>query len=202
MLRWLALFALLLTPLAAAADPRCARFGQPSYSATRSTGTGTAAPVLTRVFLAGPQLRIVAPGPGEARLITLITPELHAMFLTAADPPVAMRLPRPALPAIAPEDRRQREERTPGGIALITELRGASGHWHEVERSLCRRDGVLLEAWNWKPGEGGGTHTHTRQTEIRLAPVDAALFRLPAGFRLIEPPPLAAISRRTAPPPG
>ena len=200
--RCLALLLPLLQPHPAAADPRCASLGQPAYSATRSISTGNAAPVVTRVTLAGPQLRIEAPGPGGARLITLLTPELHVIFVESSAPAVAMRLPRPAPRAIAAEDRRLREEPTPAGIALITELRGASGEWHEVERNLCRRDGVLLEARLWKPGEGGGIHIHTRQTEIRLTRADPALFRLPAGARLIEPPPVAAINRRTAPPPG
>jgi hypothetical protein len=201
-MRRIFVLAALLLPLPAAADPRCAHFGQPAYSATRSISTGQGAPVVTRITLAGPQLRIEAPGPGGTRLVTLVTPDIHAIFVQGAEPAMAMRLPRPAPPAIAAEDRRLREERTPAGIALITELRGASGHWHEVERNLCRRDGVLLEARLWKPGEGGGTHIHTRQTEIRLTRADPALFRLPAGARLIEPPPVAAINRRTAPPPG
>lgn len=188
-MRSLALVLPLLAAHPAAADPRCARFGQSAYSATRSTVTGNAAPVITRVHLAGPRLRIEAPGPGESRLVTLITPELHAMFATAADPAMALRLPRHAPSAIPPEDRRQREERAATGITLITELRGASGHWHEVERNLCRRDGVLLEARQWRPGEGGGTLIQTRQSDIRLAPADPTLFRLPAGFGLIDPPP-------------
>jgi hypothetical protein len=70
-----------------------------------------------------------------------------------------------------------------------------------VERSLCRRDGVLLEARQWKPGEAGGTIVTTRQTGVRMISADPALFQVPAGFRLIEAP-AAPISRRTDRLPG
>ena len=36
---------------------------------------------------------------------------------------------------------------------------------------------------------GQPTRTETRHADIRVGPQDPALFRLPEGFRLIEPPP-------------
>jgi len=174
------------------ADPLCARFGQPEYTATRVTQTAAAPPLASLVFLSGPRLRIEAPGPREGRMVTLLTPDLQALFLTTADPPVAIRMPvaRPApLPA---EERREREERAPGRFTLITEMRGASGQWHEIGRVVCRRDGVLLEARQIIPREGGPAMMETRQSEIRMGTQHPALFRLPAGFRLIDPPPRPA----------
>jgi hypothetical protein len=188
-MRPLALLLPLLAAQPAAADPRCATLGQPAYAATRATTTGAASPVVMQATLAGPRLRLEAPGPGEGRIITLITPELRVLFATTANPATALRLPQPAPAAIPPEDSRQREEASPAGITFITEWRGASGQWHEVERTLCRRDGVLLEARQWRPGEGDGMLVQTRQTNIRLIRPDPALFRLPAGFRLVDPPP-------------
>ena len=201
-MRWPALLLPLLIALPVRADPRCARLGQPSYSALRTISEGQGPPVIARVTMAGPRLRIEAPGPGEARLVTLVTPELHAMFLTSAQPQFAMRIPSRAPPPLPEAERRLREERSPGHVTFVTEWRGASGQWHEVERSLCRPDGALLEARQWLPREGGAITLVTRQTEIRTIRPDPALFMLPAGFRLIEAPPAAAISRRTAPPPG
>lgn len=202
-MRWAARLILVLLALPAWADSRCARLGQPAYSALRAIAEGDAPPVLAQVTVAGPRLRMEARGPGEARFVTLMTPELHAIFRIQATPPVAMRLPSPVPPNIPDADRRVREERGAGLVTLITELRGASGQWHEVERSLCRRDGVLLEARQWLPRAGGGGVTLvTRQTQIRTIRPNPALFMLPAGFRLIEAPPAAAISRRIAPPPG
>jgi len=174
------------------ADPLCARFGQPAYTATRVTQIAAAPPGVSQVFVSGQMLRIEAPGPREGRMVTLLTPDLQALFLTTADPPVAIRMPvvRPvALPA---EERREREERASGRIALITEMRGASGRWHEIGRVLCRGDGVLLEARQIIAREGGPAMMETRQSEIRLGAPDPALFRLPAGFGLIEPPPRPA----------
>ena len=191
----------LLAASPAAADPRCAAFGQPAYTAQRAIAEGAAPPVVAQVTFQGPRLRIEAAGPAGDRLVTLVTPELHAMFLARANPPLAMRMPSPSPPDIPGEGRRLREERSPGRVTLITELRGASGRWHEIERSICRRDGVLLEARQWHPREGGGVVITTRQTEIRLTRTDPALFRLPAGFRLVDAPP-PPLSRRIAPPPG
>ncbi|MBX9753050.1 MAG: hypothetical protein K5Q68_25910 [Roseococcus sp.] len=170
------------------ADPRCAHLGQAAYSATRLTSTDGAPATASRVMLHGPRQRLEAPGPGEGRLVTLITPELQAIFLTTAQPAVALRMPTPP-PLPEATERRQREERGRAGITLITELRGASGQWHMVERSLCRRDGVLLEAWQWQPGPRGARIIETRQSDIRTLRPDATLFRLPDGFRLMDPPP-------------
>jgi hypothetical protein len=197
--------ALLLSPGIALADPRCARFGQPAYTATRVTSWAEAPPMTARVFQAGPSLRLEAPAPGDApgdapgnaKLVTLMTPELHAFFKTNATPPVAIRMPR--LPAPAPP--RERLEPTRAGTLLIQEVQGASGQWHEVARVLCRRDGVLLEARQLQPGPNGPILVETRQSGIRMISADPALFRLPAGFRLIEAP-APPISLRTAPPPG
>ncbi|UPY36155.1 hypothetical protein [Sediminicoccus sp. KRV36] len=176
----------------ARADPRCARLGQPAYSAMRLTSAGGAPATAARVTLDGPRQRIEARGPGEGRLVTLITPEFHAVFLTSAQPAVALRLaPPPATAAPAPQDRREREERSRGQVTFIIELRGVSGQWHAVERNTCRRDGVLLEAWQWQPSPAGGLVLETRQSDIRLARPDPALFQLPAGFRLAEAPPAA-----------
>lgn len=193
---------LLLFAVPAWADPRCAALGQPAYTAQRAIAEGSAPPVIAQVTMHGPRLRIEAAGPAGDRVITLVSPELHAVFLARANPPLALRLPPPTPPALPREDRRIREERSPGRVTFVTELRGASGAWHEVERTLCRRDGVLLEARQWHPHEAGGVIITTRQTAIRLAPVDPVLFQLPAGFRLMEPPPARHLSLRTAPPPG
>ncbi len=183
----LALLALGTEP--AWADPRCARLGQPAYSATRLISTDGAPATATRVILDGARQRIEASAPGEGRLVTLITPELHAIFLTTAEPPVALRLAPPAPPRPEPGTHRLREERSRAGTTFIVELRGASGQWHAVERNLCRRDGVLLEAWQWWPEAQGARVVETRQSNIRLTRPDPALFRLPHGFRLVEPPP-------------
>lgn len=171
------------------ADPRCARLGEPAYAATRLTSKDGAPATATRVTLAGPRQRIESPAPGEGRLVTLITPELQAIFLTNAQPAVALRMVQPPPPTPEPGTLRQREERSRAGITFVTELRGASGQWHPVERSLCRRDGVLLESWQWKPEPQGARIIETRQSNIRLARPDPALFRLPAGFSLTDPPP-------------
>lgn len=192
----------MIAPNLALADPRCARFGEAGYSATRTTTLGQAAPMVAQVFLAGAALRVDAAGPGGGRLVTLITPELHAMFVTTANPAVAVRLVIPRATPMPPTEQRERAEPQPGRTLLITELRGASGQWHEVARTLCRRDGVLLEARQFQPGPEGPVILETRHTEIRTTPPDPALFRLPAGFRLIEAPPAPQLSRRTAPPPG
>lgn len=196
-MRWAALLLPLLAPLPARADPRCAHLGQPAYTALRTVSENDTPPLLARVTVAGPRLRIEVPVPGGARLVTLVSPELHAVFLTTASPPTAMRLPHPSPPRIPSEDRRLREEHGPDRVTLITELRGASGQWHEVERTLCRRDGILMESRQWRPDR----QVVTRHSEIRTLTPDPSLFRLPAGFRLLEAPP-APISRRTAPPPG
>lgn len=194
-LPWIAV--LLLWPAAAWADPRCARFGQPGYTATRVTSWGQAPPVTAQIFQAGPKLRLETPAPGDARLVTLMTPGLNAVFATNASPPVALRMPPPP----APTARRERQEAQRNGILLIQEVQGESGQWHEVARALCRRDGVLLEARQLQPGPQGPIILETRQSGIRIATPDPALFRLPAGFRLIEAP-APPISLRTAPPPG
>jgi hypothetical protein len=186
-----------LWPSLALADPRCARFGQPGYTATRVTSWGQAPPVTAQLFQAGSSLRLEVAAPGNARLVTLLTPELHAVFRTDATPPVALRMP--PTPALAGQ--RERQESTRAGILLIQELQGESGQWHEVARTLCRRDGILLEARQLQPGPQGPVILETRQSGIRLIATDPALFRLPAGFNLIEAP-APPISRRTAQPPG
>jgi len=173
----------------ASADPLCARFGQPAYTATRVTQSALVPPAVSQVFVSGRLLRIEAPGPREGRMVTLLTPDLQALFFTTADPPIAMRMPAARPVALPAEERREREERGPGRIALITEMRGASGQWHEIGRVVCRRDGVLLEARQMMVREGAPAIIETRQSEIRIGTIDPALFRLPAGFRLIEPPP-------------
>jgi len=172
-----------------AADPLCARFGQPAYTATRVTQTASAPPMVSQVFVSGPRLRIEVPAPREGRMVTLFTPDLQALFLNTANPPKAMRLDVAQPVALPAEERREREERASGRITLITEMRGASGQWHEIGRVVCRRDGVLLEARQILAREAGPALIETRQSEIRLGAQDPALFRLPAGFRLIEPPP-------------
>lgn len=188
----LALIATSSTGGPAWADPLCARFGQAAYTATRIIQTAAAPPGVSQVSLSGRFLRIEAPGPREGRMVTLLTPDFQALFFTTADPPVAIRIPA-ARPALLPaEERREREERAPGRITLITEMRGASGQWHETGRVVCRRDGVLLEARQIIAREGGMVAMEMRQTEIRLGAPDPSLFRLPAGFRLIEPPPRPA----------
>ncbi|MBS7791136.1 hypothetical protein KTR66_14125 [Roseococcus sp. SDR] len=188
---------LLLWPALAMADPRCARFGQPSYTATRVTSWGNAPPATAQVFQAGPNLRLETPAPGEARLVTLMTPGLNAVFTTNATPPVALRMPPPP----APPPGRERQEAQRAGILLIQEVQGVSGQWHEVARHLCRRDGVLLEARQLQQSPEGLITLETRQSGIRMISADPALFQVPAGFRLIEAP-AQPISRRTAPPPG
>lgn len=190
--RALALGCVILLALAAqpaSADPRCARLGQPAYSATRLTSTDGAPATATRVTLDGPRQRIESATPGEGRFVTLITPDLQAIFLTTAQPAVALRMALPPPPTPQAGEHRQREERGRSGITFITELRGASGQWHTVERNLCRRDGVLLEAWQWHPVPHGARVVETRQSDIRLARPDPALFRLPAGFGLVDAPP-------------
>lgn len=197
LMRALPWLAPLLWPGLAMADPRCARFGQPSYTATRVTSWGATPPVTAQVFQAGPKLRLETPAPGEARLVTLLTPGLHAVFVTNASPPVALRMPQPpALPSP-----RERQEAQRGGILVIQELSGEGGQWHEVARHLCRRDGVLLEARQLQPGPDGPMILETRQSGIRMIRADPALFQLPAGFRLIEAPAMP-ISRRTDRLPG
>lgn len=196
-MRALTCLALLLCPGLAWADPRCARFGQPSYTATRVTSWGAVPPVTAQVFQAGPKLRLETPAPGEARLVTLFTPGLNAVFATNAAPPVALRMPPPP----APPQGRERQEAQRAGILIIQEVRGESGQWHEVARHLCRRDGVLLEARQLQPGPDGPMILETRQSGIRMIAADPALFALPAGFRLIEAP-AQPISRRTDRPPG
>lgn len=188
---------LLLWPASAWADPRCARFGQPSYTATRITSWGSAPPVTAQMFQSGPKLRLETPAPGDARLVTLMTPGLHAVFATNATPPVALRMPPPP----APTARRERQEVLRAGVLLIQEMQGESGQWHEVARHLCRRDGVLLEARQLQPGPTGPMILETRQSGIRMISADPALFQVPAGFRLIEAP-AQPISRRTDRPPG
>ena len=183
----LRLTALLLSVGPALADPRCGRFGQPAYSATRVTAMADSA-ASSQAFIAGAQIRLEAAGPDRGRMVTLLTPQLSALFLTTADPPVAMRIPAARPPEIPPEAWRQREEPGSGRITLITEIRGEAGQWHEVERVLCRRDGVLLEARQMVLREGRAVISQTRQSDIRLGAQDAALFRLPEGFRLVEPP--------------
>lgn len=196
-MRSLAGLVLLLWPGLAWADPRCARWGQPSYTATRVTSWGAAPPVTAQMFQAGPRLRLETPAPGEARLVTLMTPGLNAVFATNAVPPVALRMPPP--PASPPG--RERQEAQRAGILLIQEMQGEGGQWHEVARHLCRRDGVLLEARQLQPGPEGPVVVETRQSGIRMIAADPALFQVPAGFRLIEAP-AAPISRRTDRPPG
>lgn len=196
-MRALPCLVLLLWPGLAMADPRCARFGQPSYTATRVTSWGSAPPVTAQVFQSGPKLRLETPAPGEARLVTLMTPGLNAVFTTNAAPPVALRMP----PAPTPTARRERQEVQRAGILLIQEMQGESGRWHEVARHLCRRDGVLLEARQLQPGPDGPMILETRQSGIRMIAADPALFQVPAGFRLIEAP-AQPISRRTDRPPG
>jgi len=186
---FLALVAASIPWVSAAADALCARFGQAAYTATRVTQTASTPPLVSQVFASGPRLRIEAPGPRQARMVTLLTPDLQALFLSTADPPVAMRIPVPLAVAMPAGERREREERTSGRITLFTEMRGASGQWHEIGRVLCRRDGVLLEARQIVAHESGPALVETRQSQIRLGTPDPALFRLPAGFRLIEPPP-------------
>ena len=193
---WRLILVALGLPGAAMADPRCARFGQPSYSAMRATVVETAPPVTTRVFLSGPSLRLETPAPRDGRMVTLITPGLSAIFLTTASPPVAMRMPAPLSTAMPAVTRRERDIPSRAGITLITEWRTADGQWLEVARSLCRRDGVLLEARHLQPREGGAVIVETRQSDIRVAALDGALFRLPDGFLLMEPPPLARAGLR------
>lgn len=183
------------------ADPRCARFGLPHYTATRTTTLGAAAPITARVFLAGASLRVESPGPRDGHLVTLMTPDLQAVFASNASSPVAMRMPAPPPTPRPSADHREREEALPGRTLLIQEVRGGNGQWHEVSRVLCRRDGVLLEARQLQAGPAGPVILETRQAEIRMITPDPALFRLPAGFRLVDAPP-PPISRRTAPPPG
>lgn len=181
--------AILLTAGPAWADSRCARFGTPAYSATRLVAAPDMAPMSSQAFIAGAQMRIEAEGPRQGRMVTLMTPQLRALFLTTADPPVAIRMPETPLPPVPNGARRQREEPAAGRITLITEIRGETGAWHEVARVLCRRDGVLLEARQMVLRDGRPVITETRQSNIRLGAQDAALFRLPDGFRLVDPPP-------------
>jgi hypothetical protein len=185
------LAALLVLAAPAKADPRCARLGQPSYSATRIT-LGPGAPPPVQVFFAEGRMRIEAPSPhgGPGRLVTLLGPEGRIVFDTAANPPVALRLPAPPRPPIPPEALRQREERGREGVTLITELQEEGGRWRETERVLCRPDGVLLRARQMAPQGGQLVATEFRQEDIRLGPQDPALFRPPPGFALREPPPM------------
>jgi len=122
-------------------------------------------------------------------MVTLLTPEMQAIFLTTAVPPVAIRMPAFSPLSVPSDARRQRQEVQAGRIALVTEWQGASGVWHEVERVVCRPDGVLLEAKQWLPRAGEPLAFEIRHSNIHLARAQPELFRLPAGFRLIEPPP-------------
>lgn len=171
------------------ADPRCNRYGVAEYSATRITTTAPGPSITSRVFIADGQIRSEAPGPNQGLLVTLTTPSLNTFFATAAEPRVAIRLPPPRRPDVPPESRRLREERAPARVTLITEIRDDAGLWREVERATCRADGVLLEARQAALVDGRPAFTEIRQTNIRLGRQDPALFRLPEGFRLIDPPP-------------
>ena len=173
----------------ALADPRCNRYGAAEYSATRVTTTATVPSITSRVFIVDGRVRSEAPGPNQGLLVTLTTPSLATFFSTTAEPRVAIRLPPPRRHEISAESRRLREERAPGRVTVITEIRDNSGLWREVERATCRPDGVLLEARQAAIVEGRPAVTEIRQTEIRLGPQNPALFRLPDGFRLIDPPP-------------
>lgn len=185
---------LLLASPEALADPRCAQFGQPSYSATRIT-SGQGQPPPTQMFFSDGRVRIEAPPPpgSPGRMVTILGPEGRLMFNTAAQPPVALRLAPPPRPDIPRDALRVREERGRDGVTLITEVRDEANQWRETERALCRADGVLLSARQIIPQDGRMVVLETRQTDIRLGPQDPALFRAPPGFQLREPPP---------PPPG
>lgn len=171
------------------ADPRCGRYGMAEYSALRVTTTPAGRSITSRVFIGGGHIRSEAPGPHQGQMVTLTTPTLNTFFATAAEPRIAIRLPPPRRPDIPAESRRIREERGPGRNTLITELRDDDGRWREVERAVCRPDGVMLEARQAALLDGRPAVTAIRQTEIRLGPQDPALFRLPDGFRLVEAPP-------------
>lgn len=179
------------------ADPRCARYGRPSYSAIRVIELPGAPPVRLRAFIAEGGVRTEGPGPHGGSMVTLNTTGLSAMFASTAEPRVAMRLPPPPRrPELAPDAVRQRELREGGRISLLTEVRDDDGQWREVEAVICRPDGVLLEARQPAPRLPPPQMQVMRQSEIRLGPQDPALFRLPEGFRLIDPPPPPAGPRR------
>lgn len=169
---------------AAQADARCARFGSASYTATRMIEGRT-----TEVVVSGRSSRIVEAGPGGAQLITLVTPTLNVLFATNADPKVAVRLQRRPPPNIPREAVRQRQERSAGQVALITEIVDDDGTWREIERATCRTDGVLLGTRSLASVGGRPVFVEMQHTNIRVGPQPAALFRLPEGFRVVDPPP-------------
>lgn len=173
------------------ADPRCAAFGRPDYSASRIT-RGPSGETVARVFTSGPLLRIEgpAPPPNTGRQVTIFTPEGQFVFSPQAPDRVVVRFPPPPRQAPTPDAQRVREEPQPEGVILITEFRDPQGTWLEMERALCRRDGVLLSTRRLIPLEGRLVPVETRQTDIRLGRQDPAMFRPPEGSRVIDPPPM------------
>jgi hypothetical protein len=176
-----ALAALCAAP--AAADPRCARLGSASYQATRVSSAGSA-----QVYVSGRSMRIEGSGPGGSQLVTLLTPSLNAIFSPTANPPVALRLASPRRPNIARGSIRTRQERSGGQTTLILEATNENGEWREVQRTVCRNDGVLLEVRD-AAAPGQSNMSEYRNTNIRVGPQNPALFRLPPGFRVVSPPP-------------
>jgi hypothetical protein len=176
----LGLAAATMSAASAEADP-CHPLGQPSYTADRQITVGGHI-FAAKVFVSGPMVREETNVDG--RTAVRVADAAGSGFAIDPQTNQARRIPAPAVPPVDKATNRITREDGAGGTVVFKIEFQRNSVWSEIGRTVCRRDGVMLMQDMPLPNEQGRPdRVVTRQSNIRLGPVDPALFQPPPGLQ-------------------
>jgi hypothetical protein len=171
----------------ATASPECKDYGQATYQATRTVDIGGKLQTGT-VYVSGDSERDETTGPDGKPAIHIKTPQRIVTFSPTGKTGIILPVPPRREPPKA--DASTQIERTTAGDTHILIVKKKIGDaWVQVYRSVCRKDGVLLERDFPVPSGEKMITAKMRHTAIEVRDVPADRFVVPADVKLLEPPP-------------
>jgi hypothetical protein len=175
----------------ALASPECNDLGVASYQATRTVEIN--GQVLSgTVYISGDNERDETSGPDGKPIVHIKNLQHVITYSPQKKSGILVPAPKGRAPGVAKSDATTQVERTTDGDRRTTIIRKRIKEaWVQVYRSVCRKDGVLLERDFPVPlGETMGT-AKMRQTAIEAKAFGTDTFIVPADVKIVAPPPKA-----------
>jgi hypothetical protein len=175
----------------ASASPECKELGTQSYQATRTVDVNGRVMSGT-VFISGENERDETTAPDGKPIIHIKNAQRVITYSLQTMAGIIVPLPPGRQPTPTKSDATTQVERKIEGDLQTTIIKKRIGDaWVQVYRSVCRKDGVLLERDFPVPiGDKMGT-AKMRHTAIEVKALPSETFVVPAGVKVLSPPPKA-----------
>jgi hypothetical protein len=180
---------LLATVATALASPECKELGTASYRATRTVEINGRM-ISGTVYISGDQERDETTAPDGKPIVHIKNLQRVITYSPQTKAGILVPVPPGRAPGLAKTDATTQVERKIDGDLQTTSIKKRiNDAWVQVYRSVCRRDGVLLERDLPVPlGDKMGT-AKMRHTAIEVQAMATETFAVPADVRVITPPP-------------